>query len=659
MRQGIDTLEVEPMAAPQDQGLALLAAMEDPAMAPEMGDPSMGPDGGIQSLGTMEEEAMVPEGGIQGLSGAAEMLAQAGREGDIYIVHASEGDTVVPQEVLEGPGGAQIREMLFRQMAEIGVDPERYVVGHELNSLNPETGLPEFFFKKAFSSIKSFFKKAAPIVLPMLLSMTPLGPILGAAAGSGIASYLGGGSAKDALKAAAIGGVTAGFLSGVSGAMGAQAQGLTTSQGFMEGVQSGLPEGFAGSAFSIDGSESPLNPGTGPGGSPGERTIPETIYDKAFPDNAAGSLAGDGIKTPRTDISMEALDPRADLARKTAVLEQAKNARLNAKYGEPTLPKFFEEKVSFPHPNQRFMVDGPPRMVDGPPKSLGEYLVERQKVDGPPRMERMDRISGSPARMPSPSDRLPPAPPAPTPVVQAKPVQMVERISGGPPRMPSPFQGLPPAPPAATPVDMGVINKATGNLAGDYFPSGIGGTPSTARGLAISQELTPQLKAIEAQVLSGDMNPDVARTLKAQIIRNASVNYQQYLGPLGVAGVLAYAGGAFDEPEQDPPPNSFATNPINPNLVRQYRLFQNDKITRPVANPPIQFSAHGGEMQNFPPRIGAISGPGTGKSDDVPAMLSDGEFVLTEQAVRGAGGGNHKLGVQNLYELMRNFEATV
>jgi len=40
-------------------------------------------------------------------------------------------------------------------------------------------------------------------------------------------------------------------------------------------------------------------------------------------------------------------------------------------------------------------------------------------------------------------------------------------------------------------------------------------------------------------------------------------------------------------------------------------------------------------------------------------MLSDGEFVMTAQAVRGAGNGSRRQGVQNLYNLMRNFEATV
>ena len=41
---------------------------------------------------------------------------------------------------------------------------------------------------------------------------------------------------------------------------------------------------------------------------------------------------------------------------------------------------------------------------------------------------------------------------------------------------------------------------------------------------------------------------------------------------------------------------------------------------------------------------GEVNGPGTGTSDSVPARLSDGEFVLTAKAVRGAGGGDRDLG---------------
>ena len=221
MRQGIDTLEIDQMAAPQAQG--------------------------IETLGTMEDAPMIPEGGIQGISEAAEKLAAAGRHGDIYIVHTEEGDTVLPKEVLEGPGGEQIRESVYRQMAAMGVDPQRYVVGNELNSINPETGLPEFFFKKAFKSIKKFFKKAAPVILPMILmaipGLQPLGAVALGALGSGIGTLIQGGSAKDALKAAAFGGITAGITSGLAGGIAAARAGGAGqfATGFGTGLQASVP----------------------------------------------------------------------------------------------------------------------------------------------------------------------------------------------------------------------------------------------------------------------------------------------------------------------------------------------------------------------------------------------------------------------------------
>ena len=50
--------------------------------------------------------------------------------------------------------------------------------------------------------------------------------------------------------------------------------------------------------------------------------------------------------------------------------------------------------------------------------------------------------------------------------------------------------------------------------------------------------------------------------------------------------------------------------------------------------------ANGGDvaMQDFQRMNGGVNGPGTETSDAIPAMLSDGEFVMTGKAVRGAGG---------------------
>jgi hypothetical protein len=54
---------------------------------------------------------------------------------------------------------------------------------------------------------------------------------------------------------------------------------------------------------------------------------------------------------------------------------------------------------------------------------------------------------------------------------------------------------------------------------------------------------------------------------------------------------------------------------------------------------------------------GESVGPGTGTSDSIPAMLSDGEFVMTAKAVRGAGGGDRREGARKMYEAMDKLEA--
>ena len=49
---------------------------------------------GIAALGyEVQEEPLVPEGGVQEYERAANMLAEFGRNGDTYIVHAAEGET--------------------------------------------------------------------------------------------------------------------------------------------------------------------------------------------------------------------------------------------------------------------------------------------------------------------------------------------------------------------------------------------------------------------------------------------------------------------------------------------------------------------------------------------------------------------------------------
>ena len=60
------------------------------------------------------------------------------------------------------------------------------------------------------------------------------------------------------------------------------------------------------------------------------------------------------------------------------------------------------------------------------------------------------------------------------------------------------------------------------------------------------------------------------------------------------------------------------------------------------------------ETGGFIPPVGVKE-----KADDIPAMLSNNEFVMTADAVRAAGGGSVNKGAQRMYDLMKNLESKV
>ena len=68
---------------------------------------------------------------------------------------------------------------------------------------------------------------------------------------------------------------------------------------------------------------------------------------------------------------------------------------------------------------------------------------------------------------------------------------------------------------------------------------------------------------------------------------------------------------------------------------------------------------YGGETtpDYYPRRNGGIMpSEGSGKSDDVPAMLMAGEFVLTKDAINGLGGGNQRQGIAKAYDMQNQLE---
>jgi hypothetical protein len=184
-------------------------------------------------------------------------LATLGRYGDNYMVHAAEGETIVPQEILAANPG--LKNDLFRQMQMMGIkDPNRYVVGNDLNSINPITGQPEFFFKKVFSAVKRVFKRALPVIAPIVGNL--IAPGIGGPIASGLVTKLQGGSWGDVLKSTAMSYGMQALGQGVMGAMSSPTgSGIAgAASGFTKGLTSGITAPFeaAGNLFS----GGPLNP---------------------------------------------------------------------------------------------------------------------------------------------------------------------------------------------------------------------------------------------------------------------------------------------------------------------------------------------------------------------------------------------------------------
>ena len=205
----------------------------------------------IEALEREEAKQEFGSSGIATFEPIAKRMASYGRFGDDTVAHVETGELVVPKALIDD--NPRLRDSIFSHLRELGIeDPERYVVGSGANSINPETGMPEFFnpfkaIKKVFRGVKKaaskiakgvkktvkkvakVIKKVAPIVLPIALSFTPLGAIYGAALGSGIGTLIQGGSLKDALKSAAIAGASGAVFKG----LGNKFSGKGT---FMEGV---------------------------------------------------------------------------------------------------------------------------------------------------------------------------------------------------------------------------------------------------------------------------------------------------------------------------------------------------------------------------------------------------------------------------------------
>ena len=145
-------------------------------------------------------------------------LASMGRFEDDQIAHVATGEMIVPPVI-----SPVTRMMIEEDMLNQGMDPNQYIVGGN-PSINPRTGLQEFFIKKLFKKIKKVVKKVAPIAVSFIPG---IGPVAKGAL-TAVAGKASGMSTKDAL----LGGLTAGlgakFAAGKAGAAGVAGEAAKT-----------------------------------------------------------------------------------------------------------------------------------------------------------------------------------------------------------------------------------------------------------------------------------------------------------------------------------------------------------------------------------------------------------------------------------------------
>ena len=507
--------------------------------------------------------------GLGSMRDQAEKLAEYGRYGDIYVVHAAEGETVVPMEVLEA--NPKIKSLLFDQMSQMGLDPERYVVGNDLNSLNPVTGMPEFFFKKLWKSVKKYIPVVAPIIGNMIA------PGIGGLIATGLATKFSGGTWGDALKATAMAWGTQAVLGGFN-QMGTGGKGFGA--GFMQGARApidaagNLFTGWKGTQLTGPGAgKNPLAQGIGSGllgAGPYEQGIFPT-YDLDFKTPHERSLADLKRISDEYKLSVD--------AKKDALV-----ARQNMDVGLPAASEKYDSLLaqSDLFGDDEFMDVVRPSLVDDPAyanyKKLagGENLIRSQTVAPPV----------SAGKLINPITEKP--------VTSAS--ELLDLQEAG--------------------YDIGPAAAGKGPLLGEYSPS---------KFLGLSKE--------------GSDVYDIG---------------------LGLGATYLLGGFDEDEPEQ-PEPEDLPTNISNQPTAEELLAADPDRFRIGLENLdpnipvlgeteiPSMFAAQGGTV-NYPRRTGQINGPGTGTSDSIPAMLSNGEFVMTKRAVEGAGGPG------TMYDLMRNFE---
>ena len=528
-------------------------------------------------------------------------MATLGRYGDNYMVHAKDGETFVPGEVLDA--NPKLKSDLFTQMRVMGVnDPERFIVGNELNSINPITGQPEFFFKKIFKAFKKVAKTALPVIAPIVGNM--IAPGIGGIIASALVTKMQGGSWGDVAKSAA--------LSYGLGALGSGASSYAAGKGFMSGVGQGLTAPFSAATNIF--SSGPKNP------------LAQGVFG-----------SGKSILGQSTDLGFSG----GDLAPQSAFGKEGLGTFFPTYQSDPAMATglSFSQQQAAAAAQQKAVLGGAPFAAA---RRAGAMQPVSAYQSGDPQFA-MQPVSG--IQSGDPQFAMQP--------VSENRVTMFGEGPGA--NVTSPSAGT---------------NTAGTNTAGTTTT---GATDAPAKSLTGSKMLDSMLTqaAVPAALAAityfmADDQDELTPEQQRALADPQGEAYNQYLqGKQGNpnfkntqagAALLAKAGIVASS---DPQTLATATGTsldqakayLGDIYGNQFSMGSATAIGNPLTAPG---QAKGGIMTLQ--GGGEIMGPGSGTSDSIPARLSDGEFVMTADAVRGAGNGSRDMGAARMYDLMSRFE---
>jgi hypothetical protein len=579
--QVVDIILAEPQNYPQIRAALLADGLPEDLLPPEF-DPNYFAALNM-ALDQMSARSMAPEpqafakGGIVQLNPIAASLANQGRRGDRLLAHITHGEA----RLLRRRGGS--------------------------GTINPKTGLPEFFIDKIAKGLKDVgrgisnavkslgrgIKKFASSNIGRIVTTVALGFFLGPAAAAAVglsapaavaamtgfvggfgSSMLAGKNIKDSLKMGALGAVTAGVTTGLT-VPGAFNPSATAPTSFSEAL-SQQTDKFTGGIKSLMGTTppsgteaTPLQKVTGatPGAAPTTTPAPAGL-NVGDVEAQPGGFYGETTSTRFAPHSQNVFKVQLDAA------------------GNPIPGKNGYAGDVIDYYGKRMAQNLPPPTT-GPAPSLFEQATEGAKKMGKGIMDfynpQPDAAEVSKLYEQKLADLTLKFPKADANVLQTKAMEMAEK--------------------AAAPM-FGTTSRIVGTGLGALALSGgFKQEPATRPNLVPAQTGYDLLRA----------RPDIF---------GVTVGGGQTVYP--GSGVMYAASGGIA-----------AVSP------RKYNLGG---------------YAGGGKPQHFPRRTGQISGPGTETSDSIPAMLSDGEFVMTARAVRGAGGGSRREGAKRMYQMMRAFE---